>query len=151
MNRAERRRQDKAARKMTGLSGPYRNADGVTNEEALAAIVEVLGAPPERGALYRVTVGQGLERRPSSFIGEYAGLRVDRSPDGREEVGTQWIVRNPVLPVDAENGTEANPWPVWPLDIQHISPAQPGDLDKPMHYRQEGQEQGPVPGRSRVQ
>lgn len=152
MNRADRRRQAKEARRAGSMmAGPYRAPpgmanEGMTNEDALAAMAEALGGPPERGALYRVILAQGDEGNRSRFIGEYVGLGVE-SFDGRTEYATRWIVRNPVLPANAANGTAENPWTIWPLDILGIAPAEAGDLDTPMHYRSEGDPEPRTPGK----
>jgi hypothetical protein len=144
MNRQQRR----AAGRKTSAQ-PYRNAEGVTNDEALAAIAEVLGKPPERGALYRVRFGQGSPPRPVQFIGEYLGLAEDYVT-GAPEIAMRFAIRNPVLPADAPHGTSENPFVIWPLDVQYIAPAEPGDLDTPLSYRVEGEDTMPPPGRPRV-
>lgn len=114
--------------------------EGATNVEILAAIREALGGPPQIGALYRITYGQGLAMEPGSAIMEFMGFTTDRIAGGAEPALT-FAVRNPVLPLTAPFGTTAHPLVLWPLDIIHISPARPGDLDVAMQYRQEGDTQ----------
>lgn len=152
MNRAERRRQEKSARKFeTAMRGPYRDEEGVTNDDALAAIADRLGGPPERGALYRVGMRQGLEGRKVQFVGEYVGLAREQSEDGGSEIVMRFAIRNPVMPADSQHGTAENPLILWPLDVWHLQPAQPGDMDTPMHYRMDDEPTHRIPGRPRVQ
>ncbi len=129
---------------------------GLTNADALAVLVDMLGGPPERGALYRVGAVQGAEGRRVRFIGEYLGLATDQGIDstGRaafEETAMRWVIRNPVLAADATHGTHDDPWILWPLDLWHLSPAQPGDLEYPMAYRVEGEPEARPLGRPPVQ
>lgn len=143
------------------MTGPYVAragswGAGLTNEDALRVLVEDLGGPPERGALYRVGIVQGADGAHRQFIGEYLGLVKDRGLDesGRtvvDEIAFAFAVRNPVLPADAPNGTREHPFIIWPLDLWHLSPAEPGDLERPMTYVTEGSGEMPPPGRPPIQ
>lgn len=152
-----------AAASMTpqrAMTGPYVAPDGgwgagATNAEALEAIVGVLGHPPQRGALYRVGIVQEGDAK-RQFIGEYLGLVRERGLDksGRvaiDEAALSFAIRNPVLPVGVGNGTREHPLILWPMDVWHLSDAEPGDLDHPMAYRTEGSQEMPPPGRPPVQ
>jgi hypothetical protein len=138
------------------LAGPYRGLPGTryegrTNRETLGVIQDMLGGPPERGKLYRVRFAQGLAGAPSQVIGEYVGLRRDMAT-GYPEPALGFVFRNPVLPANGGPGTSRNnPFPLWPLDIEYIAPAQPGDLDTLGHYQVEGEAVAQAPGPSRLQ
>jgi hypothetical protein len=139
---------------VVGFEGTH--GAGATNHEVLAEIVEALGSPPVRGHLYRVVMLQGEEGNKVAFIGEYLGLVEERRYDGAGQIAlletALWFaIRNPVLPAETEYGTRENPLVLWPLDIWHLSAAQPGDLEKPMHFKVEGEESGRTPGRARIQ
>ncbi len=56
---------------------------------------------------------------------------------GYPEPVLRWVVVNPVLPDIAGNGTSQNPFALWPLDIEEMSPAKKGDLERPMDYQLE--------------
>jgi hypothetical protein len=120
--------------------------DDSTNAEALAAIEQVLRGLPRAGALYRIMFGQGPEGRPTAFVGEFVGLVRDMG-----EPALAFILRNPVPPINAQNGIRKEPFILWPLDVLHISPAQPGDLDTPMHYHRDGEPDARTPGNARLQ
>ena len=125
---------------------------GLTNDEALAVIAEVLGGPPERGQLYRLRYGQGEQGKTTAqCIAEYAGL-ADDYLTGRPEHALRFIIRNPVLPAGAQNGTREHPFILWPLDVDYIAPAEPGDLDTPMIFRYDNEPKAwPAPGRPPIQ
>jgi hypothetical protein len=124
---------------------------GLTNDEALAVIVEELGGPPERGKLYRLRYGQGEQAEPAQCIAEYAGLANDYLT-GRLEHALRFIIRNPALPADAKNGTREHPFILWPLDVDSIAPAEPGDLDTPLIFRYDDEPRAqPAPGRPPIQ
>ena len=138
MDRHERRRQAREAARPKVLNdpGPFRGLpgtkwEGLTNEDVMAIIAEALGGPPKRGELYRLSVGQGTHGQPAGFIAEYVDTGREFYGNGRAEYALRFIIRNPKLPPHAENGTADNPYVVWPLDILHLSPAQPGDMDTP--------------------
>ena len=111
---AQARNARRAARKtapMTAqraMQGPYvapegTHGAGVTNAEALAVIVEVLGSSPVVGDLYRVGLVQGAEGHKVKFIGEYRGLALDQGLDAKGRVALLepvllFVIRNPVLP-----------------------------------------------------
>ncbi len=144
------------------MQGPVRGMpgsqwEGATNADVLGEITEALGGPPERGKLYRLTVALS-SGHPASCIAEYCGLGLEAPGHAPHDLTDGepvllFAIRNPVLPANAKNGTTDNPWHVWPLDITHISPAQPGDLDRPMSYRMEGEELtgATAPGRPPIQ
>jgi len=119
---------------------------GATNAEALGGIVLQLGGPPVIGDLYRLgifgRVGtmMGSETTKVSLIAEFLGLAVDEMLDesGRiavSEPAMLFAIRNPVLPHEISCGTRENPLVVWPFDIWHLRPAQPGDLKMRMPYK----------------
>ena len=123
------------------LPGPYVAPEGslhpgATNMDALEAILRVLEGPPEQGRLYRVTYGHG-EHHPT-FIGEYVGCTRDMLT-GYPEPALRWIIRNPALPSHVGNGTEADPFAIWPVDIEHIVPAKPSDMEQALLFEVEGE------------
>jgi hypothetical protein len=131
------------------MRGPYvapkgTHGEGLTNADALAVLIDVLGGPPLLGALYRVAMWQDAETEEVRFIGEYVGMAEDRMP-GYTEPALRFVIRNPVRAADADSGTRAYPFAVWPLDISHLSSAQPGDLEMSMRPpRKQGE--APAPG-----
>ena len=74
---------------------------------------------------------------PAQSIGEYLGsTREVLELNGYAEPVLLFALRNPVPPT--VSGTREQPLRLWPLDVHYIGPAEPGDLDVPMHYRVEG-------------
>lgn len=137
------------------------NNAGLTNSEALALILEMLGGTPVRGELYRVGMVQHWEGHPEGrrvgFIGEYLGMGTDAGIDeqgrtARAEVSFRFAIVNPTLPATADYGTREHPLILWPLDMWHLSPALPEDMQGTMHYAVEGEpEPARVPGKVPVQ
>ncbi len=137
----------------TARSGPSRAGrgmlhEGATNADMLAEIRAVLGGLPKPGALYRVRFWQA-DHHPG-FIGEFAGMGRDMAT-GYPEPTLRFVIRNPVLRANAGDGTPEHPFALWPVEIEHISAAEPADLERPMSYDVEGEPPARVPGRSRVQ
>jgi hypothetical protein len=132
----------RAAKRKRAAAAPFRGApgstfEGATNDEALAAIVQAIGGPLVAGSLYRLRYGQGLAGTPAQSIGEYLGsTREVLELNGYAEPVLLFALRNPVPPT--VSGTREQPLRLWPLDVHYIAPAEPGDLDVPMHYRGEG-------------
>lgn len=134
---------------MRGMPGS--KWEGATNEEVMLAIGEVLGGPPERGKLYRVTFGQGVAGTPVNGIFEYAGVAREFYANGQAEHLLRLIMRNPVPPVGAKNCSAEDPLLLMPLDVHYIAPAEPGDLDVPMHFQTEGEPAARAVGRPPIQ
>jgi len=137
----------------TARTGPSRAGrgmlhEGATNADMLAEIRAVLGGLPKPGALYRVRFWQ-TDHHPG-FIGEFAGMGRDMAT-GYPEPTLRFVIRNPVLPANAGDGTPEHPFALWPVEIEHISAAEPADLERPLSYDVEGEPPARVPGRSRVQ
>ncbi len=120
--------------------------EGATNADMLAEIRAVLGGPPRRGALYRVRFA---DHHPG-FIGEFVGMGRDMVT-GYPEPALRFVIRNPMLAATAGDGSREHPFALWPIDIEHISPAEPADLERPMSYDVEGEPPARVPGRPPVQ
>jgi hypothetical protein len=89
----------------------------------------------DRGSLYRVGFRQGLEGDEAQFIGEFTGLTETSDLPGEVHYG--FIMRNPVLP----DGSAPEPFHVLPIDVWHLSPAEPGDMDTLLVARIEGEGQ----------
>jgi len=137
----------------TARTGPSRAGrgmlhEGATNADMLAEIRAVLGGLPKPGALYRVRFWQ-TDHHPG-FIGEFAGMGRDMAT-GYPEPTLRFVIRNPVLPANAGDGTPEHPFALWPVEIEHISAAEPADLERPLSYDVDGEPPARVPGRSRVQ
>ncbi len=130
------------------IAPPGSHHEGATNDEALEAIERVLGEPLHHGALYRVSYRVG-DKNPT-FIGEYVGLGRDMVT-GFPEPALGFVIRNPVLPATARQGTLEDPFPLWPLDITAIRLATPSEIAEPMHFDVQGEPPARVPGRSHVQ
>jgi hypothetical protein len=122
--------------------------EGATNADMLAEIRAVLGGLPRRGTLYRVRFPQA-DHHPG-FIGEFVGMGRDLVT-GYPEPTLRFVIRNPVLPATARDGTREHPFALWPIAIEHISPAAPADLERPLSYRVDGEPPARAPGRPRVQ
>jgi len=121
---------------------------GATNADMLAEIRAVLGGLPQVGALYRVRFWQAAHH--PGFIGEFVGLGRD-TITGYPEPTLRFVIRNPVLAATAADGTREHPFALWPMDIEHISLAEPADLERPMSYAVDGEPPARVPGRPRLQ
>jgi hypothetical protein len=122
--------------------------ESATNADVLAEIRAALGGLPKPGALYRVRFWQA-DHHPG-FIGEFVAMGRDMVT-GYSEPTLQFVIRNPVLAANAADGTREHPFALWPMDIEHISPAEPADLERPMSYHVEGEPPARVPGRPRMQ
>ncbi len=129
-------------------AGPGMLHEGATNADLLAEIRAALGGLPTRGALYRVRFWQA-DHHPG-FIGEFVGMGRDMVT-GYPEPTLRFVIRNPVLAAAAADGSREHPFALWPIDIEHISRAEPADLERPMSYDVEGEPPARVPGRPRVQ
>jgi len=129
----------RAARGRPGTIGA-----GMTNAECIEGLREVLGGPPIVGNLYRLRVIQGTEGYKGQCIAEFRGFVTDRVT-GYPEPAMSFAVVNPTPAADAPDG--GHPWIVWPLDIDHMSPAEPGDMDTPLAPRVSGEPVArPIPG-----
>ena len=100
---------------------------GMTNVEAIHVIRDWLGGPPVVGKLYRVIITQGLDGDPGRGIMEFRGFVTDRVT-GYPETALLFRMVNPP-------GANERVPPIWPLDIDYMAPAEPGDLDTPMPAR----------------
>jgi hypothetical protein len=83
------------------------------------------------------------------LIGEFVGMGRDLVT-GYPEPTLRFVIRNPVLPATARDGTREHPFALWPIAIEHISPAAPADLERPLSYRVDGEPSARAPGRPRV-
>jgi hypothetical protein len=119
------------AKAATGLApatqGLYRSADGRTNAEALAALSLDLHGLPEPGHLYEVGVRASDGQANQRFIGEFVGFVQDRARADAPHAEIALAFAIGIL--GQAPGARAEPLLLWPLDIGHLSLAQPGDSD----------------------
>jgi hypothetical protein len=127
MNRDGHREARSDGRPPTHL--PYRGPDGATNAEALARLSLAVGGLPERGMLYRLTVGQSPDAR-AVLVAEFLGFIQDRltADAARGEIALVFASGDTPASPDGEGSTE-NRLVLWPLDIAELAPIPPSDPD----------------------